>query len=114
MQINYMQANFYQLYYKQVKMLKLNQLKRKMELIFYFVYVVFLRYNIINIKFIQALASYKRKDPETADEIEHMENLFDALCAALLRKENRLIFLKDEGNELMYLMLKQVYTFLNI
>jgi beta-catenin-like protein 1 len=56
---------------------------------------------------LRALASYKRKDPATADETEHMENLFDALCAALLRKENRLVFLKDEGNELMYLMLKE-------
>ena len=55
---------------------------------------------------LRALASYKRHDPESPDEVEHMENLFDALCAALLRKENRLVFLKDEGNELMYLMLK--------
>jgi len=56
---------------------------------------------------LRALASYKRHDPESPDEVEHMENLFDALCAALLRKENRLVFLKDEGNELMYLMLKE-------
>uniref|UniRef100_A0A7E4ZTT6 Beta-catenin-like protein 1 n=2 Tax=Panagrellus redivivus TaxID=6233 RepID=A0A7E4ZTT6_PANRE len=56
---------------------------------------------------LRALAQYKRNDPESADETEHMENLFDALCASLLRKENRLIFLKDEGNELMYLMLKE-------
>ena len=38
-----------------------------------------------------------------------MENLFDSLCAALLRKENRVVFLKDEGNELMYIMLKLVF-----
>jgi beta-catenin-like protein 1 len=56
---------------------------------------------------LRALASYKRKDPETADETEHMENLFDALCASLLRKENRVIFLKDEGLELLYLMLRE-------
>ncbi|KAE9550831.1 hypothetical protein FO519_005959 [Halicephalobus sp. NKZ332] len=56
---------------------------------------------------LRALAGYKSHDPGSPDEVEHMENLFDALCASLLRKENRLVFLKDEGNELMYLMLKE-------
>lgn len=52
------------------------------------------------------MASYKRHDPQSADEFEHMENLFDALCSALLHLPNRQVFLDGEGLQLMNLMLR--------
>lgn len=55
---------------------------------------------------LRALAVYKKNDPGTRDEIEHMENLFDALCTALLHVPNRGIFLDNEGIQLLNLMLK--------
>lgn len=55
----------------------------------------------------QALAAYKRHDPENMDEREHMENLFDALCAALMLPSNRGKFLDGEGLQLMNLMLRE-------
>ena len=56
---------------------------------------------------LQALAYYKRRDPQTPDEIETMENLFDCLCSALMHTPNRERFLKGEGLQLMILMLKE-------
>ena len=56
---------------------------------------------------LQALAYYKRRDPQTVDEIEMMENLFDCLCSALMFTPNREKFLKGEGLQLMILMLKE-------
>jgi beta-catenin-like protein 1 len=55
---------------------------------------------------LQVLSTYKRKDPKDADEVEMMENLFDSLCSALSEKENKEVFLEDEGVELMLLMLR--------
>ncbi|TKR95884.1 hypothetical protein L596_009994 [Steinernema carpocapsae] len=54
-----------------------------------------------------ALAYYKRRDPGSPDENEHMENLFGALCASLLHAPNRTKFLEGEGIQLMNLMLKE-------
>ena len=56
---------------------------------------------------LQALAYYKRRDPQSLDEIEMMENLFDCLCSALMYTPNREHFLKGEGLQLMILMLKE-------
>ncbi|XGW22845.1 hypothetical protein V3C99_005235 [Haemonchus contortus] len=56
---------------------------------------------------LRALAAYKRHDPENLDEREHMENLFDALCAALMLPANRGKFLDGEGLQLMNLMLRE-------
>ncbi|VDO66241.1 unnamed protein product [Heligmosomoides polygyrus] len=56
---------------------------------------------------LRALAAYKRHDPENMDEREHMENLFDALCAALMLPSNRGKFLDGEGLQLMNLMLRE-------
>ncbi|KAK6028891.1 Eukaryotic hypothetical protein, partial [Ostertagia ostertagi] len=56
---------------------------------------------------LRALAAYKRHDPENMDEREHMENLFDALCAALMLPANRGKFLDGEGLQLMNLMLRE-------
>ena len=56
---------------------------------------------------LQALALYKRRNPQTTEEQEMMYNLFDCLCLSLLAPENRDIFLKGEGVELMILMLRE-------
>ena len=56
---------------------------------------------------LQALAYYKRRNPNGPDEIEMMENLFDCLCSALMFTPNRERFLKGEGLQLMILMLKE-------
>lgn len=56
---------------------------------------------------LQSLAYYKRRDPNSPDEMEMMENLFDSLCSALSFTPNRERFLKGEGLQLMILMLKE-------
>ena len=59
------------------------------------------------------LARYKNRDPESDDEIEMMENLFNILCALLAEKEVKSAFLEAEGIELMILMLKY-FDFINL
>lgn len=56
---------------------------------------------------LQQLAIYKRHDPNTDEEKEYMENLFNCICSSLLAKENRSNFLKGEGCQLMNLMLRE-------
>ncbi|ETN67797.1 nuclear protein NAP [Anopheles darlingi] len=56
---------------------------------------------------LQQLAAYKRHDPNSAEEQEFMENLFNTLCSALMARENRDKFLKGEGLQLMNLMLRE-------
>merc|ERR1719412_2655600 len=56
---------------------------------------------------LQQLAFYKRHNPNTAEEQEMMENLFDCLCSLLLHVPNRDRFLKGEGLQLMNLMLRE-------
>lgn len=56
---------------------------------------------------LQQLAYYKRHDPQTAEEQEMMENLFNVLCSSLLAAENRDRFLRGEGLQLMNLMLRE-------
>jgi len=56
---------------------------------------------------LQQLATYKRHDPNTQEEQEMMENLFDVLCSCLLLGTNRQVFLKGEGLQLMNLMLRE-------
>ena len=52
------------------------------------------------------MKQYRRKDPADADEIEFMENVFDALCSALTEPDNKAKFLEGEGVELMVIMMK--------
>ena len=59
------------------------------------------------------LARYKDRDPDSDDEIEMMENLFNVLCALLAEKEVKNAFLDAEGVELMQLMLKYVFSRFN-
>ncbi|KAI8825867.1 Catenin-beta-like protein [Fimicolochytrium jonesii] len=56
---------------------------------------------------LQVLSAYKRKDPKDPDEIELLENVFDALCAVLAEPEGKEHFLEGEGMELMLLMVKE-------
>ena len=49
---------------------------------------------------------YRRRDPVDADEEEFMENVFDALCAALSEPEVKTLYLEAEGVDLMLLMMK--------
>lgn len=56
---------------------------------------------------LQQLAFYKRHDPSGAEEQEAMENMFDALCCALMEPFNRDRFLRGEGLQLMNLMLRE-------
>lgn len=54
------------------------------------------------------LARYKSYDPQSDDEIEMMENLFNILCALLAEKGAKSAFLDAEGVELMLLILKYI------
>lgn len=56
---------------------------------------------------LQQLANFKRHDPNGAEEIEFMENLFNCLCSSLLLANNRDKFLNGEGLQLMNLMLRE-------
>ncbi|CAH0557978.1 unnamed protein product [Brassicogethes aeneus] len=59
---------------------------------------------------LQQLAFYKRHDPNSAEEHEFMENLFNSLCSSLMSVPNRDKFLKGEGLQLMNLMLREKKT----
>ena len=54
-----------------------------------------------------AAAQYKRKEPQDLEEAELIENVFNALCAALELPDNQALFLRAEGIELMILTLKE-------
>ncbi|KAL0112501.1 hypothetical protein PUN28_012075 [Cardiocondyla obscurior] len=56
---------------------------------------------------LQQLAYYKRHDPQSAEEQEMMENLFNVLCSSLMATVNRDRFLRGEGLQLMNLMLRE-------
>jgi len=56
---------------------------------------------------LQQLAYYKRHNPNTSEEAELMENLFDCLCSCLMHLPNRERFLRGEGLQLMNLMLRE-------
>ncbi|KAG1686330.1 Beta-catenin-like protein 1 [Nymphon striatum] len=56
---------------------------------------------------LQQLAYFKRHNPNSAEEREMMENLFNCLCSSLMYAPNRDKFLKGEGLQLMNLMLKE-------
>ncbi|XP_041859547.1 beta-catenin-like protein 1 [Melanotaenia boesemani] len=56
---------------------------------------------------LQQLSVFKRHNPNTAEEQEMMENLFDGLCSCLMLPSNRDRFLKGEGLQLMNLMLRE-------
>ena len=52
------------------------------------------------------IKAYKPRDPNSSNEIEYMENLFNCLCSSLMAVSNRERFLKGQGLQLMMLMLR--------
>ncbi|KAK0206610.1 Catenin-beta-like protein [Desarmillaria ectypa] len=56
---------------------------------------------------LKVLSQYRKRDPADADEVEFMENVFDALCSALNETEIKKLFLAAEGHDLMILMMKE-------
>lgn len=65
-----------------------------------------LKCNVFVEPLLELIAFYKNKNPTEPLEIEMIENLFDCLCCLLLEKEIIDVFLKEQGIELMLLMLK--------
>ncbi|KAJ3084657.1 hypothetical protein HDU99_008403 [Rhizoclosmatium hyalinum] len=56
---------------------------------------------------LKVLSAYRKKDPGDPDEIEFMENCFDALCSAVGEEEVKAVFLEEEGVELMVIILRE-------
>jgi beta-catenin-like protein 1 len=54
---------------------------------------------------LEELAKYRKKDL-IGDEEEYVENLFDILCITLQLSDSKLLFIKAQGIELMFLMIK--------
>jgi beta-catenin-like protein 1 len=50
---------------------------------------------------LQSIAPYRKRDPETAEEVEILENLYDALAACLQNAANAQAFVDGQGVELM-------------
>ena len=57
-------------------------------------------------RMLQILARYRRRDPESEEEKEFVENLFDSLCCMLNMRTHRNRFRLLEGFELIIRMLK--------
>jgi len=58
---------------------------------------------------LSATSAYKKREPEDDGEKELVENLFDALCAIVIRDENKAQFVELEGIELMLMLLAGKY-----
>ena len=43
----------------------------------------------LSLQCLQAVAPYKNRLPKSEDEIEYIENLFNALCSTLMTERNR-------------------------
>jgi len=57
---------------------------------------------------VKVLARYRKNDPDNADEVEFVENLWNSLCFALTRTmDNQVRFAKAEGLELMLNMIRK-------
>lgn len=55
---------------------------------------------------LQLVASYRKLDPEKGEEMEYMENLFEALTSTVDEPEGKTKFVEAEGVELCLIMLK--------
>ncbi|GJJ07565.1 hypothetical protein Clacol_001768 [Clathrus columnatus] len=63
---------------------------------------------------LKLLSQYRQRDPADADEVEFMENIFDSLCSALIEPEIKESFLKEEGVDLMVLIMKVTWPIDNM
>eukprot|EP01135_Chromosphaera_perkinsii_P004655 Nk52_evm4s293 gene=Nk52_evmTU4s293 len=55
---------------------------------------------------LHCLAVYRKRDVESVQELEYMENLFSSVCSLLLYDGNCVLFVECEGVELMLLLIK--------
>lgn len=55
---------------------------------------------------LQTLSKYRKVDPSVAEEEEMLENICNVLCVTCTHAQNRTLFLKSEGLELVKLLLK--------
>ncbi|UZJ54069.1 hypothetical protein CBS101457_003389 [Exobasidium rhododendri] len=58
------------------------------------------------VKSLEVLATSRKGEVKDDERGEFLENIFDVLCSALTIKENKLLFHKEEGTELMCILLK--------
>ncbi|EPT30741.1 beta-catenin family protein 1, putative [Toxoplasma gondii ME49] len=58
-------------------------------------------------KLLRAVAVYRKRDPESSQEEEMAQNLFDALCSLLLVPANKELLGKQQGIELMLRIVKE-------
>lgn len=58
-------------------------------------------------RLLRAVAVYRKKDPESSQEEEMAQNLFDALCSLLLVPANKELLGKQQGIELMLRIVKE-------
>ncbi|KAI8812262.1 Catenin-beta-like protein [Cladochytrium replicatum] len=56
---------------------------------------------------LRVVATYRKRDPAEADEIEMLENVFDSLCLGLSESAVKKAFLDAEGVELMLLVVRE-------
>lgn len=57
--------------------------------------------------FLTVVSPYRRADPQSTEETEFMENVFDALCACVSFEGNRATLVNCQGVELMVYMLRE-------
>jgi beta-catenin-like protein 1 len=55
---------------------------------------------------LQTLAKYRKEEPKVAEEEEMLENICNTLCVTATNSDNRALFLKSEGLELLKLLIK--------
>ena len=67
--------------------IKLSERADGMDLLLRVSLLLRVRYNVP----LKAISAYKKKDPSSSDEREYMENIFNAVCAALIHPPNRLV-----------------------
>lgn len=55
---------------------------------------------------LQIIGRYRKRDPETSDEVEFLQNAYNSLISCLREPEVKEVFLKLEGIELMIIALR--------
>eukprot|EP00386_Alphamonas_edax_P011087 GDKI01035335.1.p1 GENE.GDKI01035335.1~~GDKI01035335.1.p1 ORF type:complete len:534 (-),score=175.30 GDKI01035335.1:23-1624(-) len=58
-------------------------------------------------RLLRAIAVYRKKDPDSLDEEEFLQNLFDCLCSLMMIPAHQITFGKAQGLELMIRMLRE-------
>ncbi|KAF8821277.1 putative beta-catenin family protein 1 [Cardiosporidium cionae] len=58
-------------------------------------------------KLLRSIAAYRKRDPESSEEEEFVQNLFDCLCNLMLVGNHQITFGKAQGLELMIRMMRE-------